>query len=339
MSPTLQAEIIGEAGRLAALRGAWEDLWRRSAQATPFQSPDWLIPWWNRFHPGELFTAAVWCQERLVGLAPAYLEDGAYGRRILPLGISVSDYLDVLLDPAQAGAAGAALVACLAGAGSRWDVWELEELPPGAASLALPAPEGCADHVFGQSACPVLRLPEAADDLDACIPKGRRRKLRMARHRAARRGLTLVSVGAGELDAFLADLIRLHGLRWEARGESGLLADDRLALFLVDTARNFVPAGLARLYAVRIGGETVGAYYGFRHGAGAYAYFSGFDPAYAHESPGAILVGHAIEEAVREGAAEFHLLRGRESYKYEWGAVDRWNQHRRFVKAEAPGAG
>lgn len=323
---TIQVELVEEAGRLRAIEPAWRDLWARARHATPFQSPLWLIPWWDRFHPGALLTAAAWRGERLVGLAPCYLENGAYGRRILPLGISVSDYLDVLLD-ADEPEAGAALVRCFAGLRARWDVWELEELAPGANALGLPAPAGVQDHVFAQSACPVLAL---AGSLSA-VPKAKLRKLRMARHRAERRGGEVVGVGADDLDEFVAELARLHGLRWRSRGEAGLLTDERLGLFLGDTVRGLAAAGLARLAALRVGGRVVGAYYGLHHGARAYAYFGGFDPDHAYESPGTVLLGHAIEAAAAEGAAEFHLLRGREAYKYEWGAVDRWNQHRRFV--------
>jgi len=43
----------------------------------------------------------------------------------------------------------------------------------------------------------------------------------------------------------------------------------------------------------------------------------------------------AIEAAIAEGAREFHFLRGREAYKYEWGAVDRWNRRRSFRRAAA----
>jgi hypothetical protein len=32
-------------------------------------------------------------------LGAFYIEDGARGRRILPLGMGASDYLDVLIDP------------------------------------------------------------------------------------------------------------------------------------------------------------------------------------------------------------------------------------------------
>jgi CelD/BcsL family acetyltransferase involved in cellulose biosynthesis len=85
---------------------------------------------------------------------------------------------------------------------------------------------------------------------------------------------------------------------------------------------------LARCYTIEIGGVVAGAYYGFSDRGRAYAYLGGFDPAFSEESPGSILMGHAIAEAMREGAAEFHFLRGQERYKYDWGGVDRWNKRR-----------
>ena len=34
------------------------------------------------------------------------------------------------------------------------------------------------------------------------------------------------------------------------------------------------------------------------------------------------MLGHAVERAIGEGFREVHFLRGREPYKYAWGAVD-----------------
>ena len=42
--------------------------------------------------------------------------------------------------------------------------------------------------------------------------------------------------------------------------------------------------------------------------------------------------GRAIEAARQDGAREFHFLRGQEVYKYEWGAVDRRNRRRSFLR-------
>jgi CelD/BcsL family acetyltransferase involved in cellulose biosynthesis len=52
-------------------------------------------------------------------------------------------------------------------------------------------------------------------------------------------------------------------------------------------------------------------------------YLGGFEPAYARASVGALVVAHALAEAQRHGAREFDFLRGREPYKYAWGAQDR----------------
>ena len=90
-------------------------------------------------------------------------------------------------------------------------------------------------------------------------------------------------------------------------------------------------AGLLRLRAVHLDEQVAGVYYGFAAKGAACAYLGGFDPAFAFESPGTLLMAHAIEESMAEGAATFHFLRGREAYKYEWGAVDRWNRCRRMA--------
>ena len=56
-----------------------------------------------------------------------------------------------------------------------------------------------------------------------------------------------------------------------------------------------------------------------------YFYLNGYDVGQAFVSPGTLLVGAMLEEAAAEGRAEAHFLRGREGYKYAWGAVDRMN--------------
>ena len=102
--------LIEEQDDLLRLLPEWWGLWSRTEGATPFTSPAWLLPWWDAFHPGELFVAAVRRDGLLVGLAPFYIEDGALGRRLLPLGIGVTDYLDVLIDGAPVGEVAAARV-------------------------------------------------------------------------------------------------------------------------------------------------------------------------------------------------------------------------------------
>src|SRR5581483_4230358 len=130
MSGALATEVVRDPERLAALAPEWWALWARAPTATPFQSPAWLLPWWRHFSPGRLMSIAVWQHQRLVALAPLYLEENPGGARLLPLGISLSDYLDLLLDPDASAPAAAALAERLAAERAAWRRCDLEELEP-----------------------------------------------------------------------------------------------------------------------------------------------------------------------------------------------------------------
>ncbi len=334
MIPGAAVEEINDTAALARLEGAWWDLWHRSPTATPFQSPAWLLPWWQAFAPGSLMVIAVRDGRRLTALAPLYLEDGPLGRRLLPLGISLSDYLDILVDPA-APAAGDAIAHHLARRHADWDLIELSDLPPGAAALTLPCPQRTTDTIRATEACPILHL--GSDSVDAgnapTIPARQRRKLRMARHRMERSAATsIIATHALTPAAWIDALSRLHTARWQERGEAGVLRDDCVQVFHRKALAALCEHRIARLFGIVIGSDLAGAYYGFHHRDRAYAYLGGFDPRFAYYSPGTILIGHAIEDAARNGAREFHFLRGGEAYKYAWGAADRRNLRRTFVK-------
>jgi CelD/BcsL family acetyltransferase involved in cellulose biosynthesis len=334
MTQDLRSEVIEDADALAALRPAWWALWRRCPAATPFTSPAWALPWWQAFSPGRLRAAAIWDGDALVALAAIYLEESGLGRRLLPIGIGISDALDVLVDPRMQDASGRALVQSVAAHAADWDSWELEELPAGAAALALPVPLGCAEQGGPQSASPVLDLSAAQADPFLVLPARKRRKLRMAQNRVARRGGEVRAVGRGEVGAFLDDITRLHGARWTSRGEDGVLADDAVRRFHALVLPELAAAGLARLFTLILEGRVVGAYYGLQHGARAYAYLGGFDPDFAFESPGTVLISHAIADAAASGVTAFDFLRGQEPYKYEWGAIDRWSRRRSFRRLD-----
>ncbi|WP_394893756.1 GNAT family N-acetyltransferase [Mesorhizobium sp. AaZ16] len=328
----LRGEIITDGEAFEALAPHWWALWRNCTSATPFQTPAWLLPWWRHFSPGRLTVIAVWRHSRLVGLAPFYLEE-IKTRRLLPIGIALSDYLDVLIEPGCEGEAGDLIFK--RGMEIGWDSWEFEELHPGSQAAAICCPGKLANTTAIQNACPVIRL-QGEDDLAGCVPARRRRQLRRARASAIRRGTLAIEPVSGDTDAFLAHLFRLHGARWAEREENGILDSKVVQDFHRDALAALSAFGLARCSLIRIGDDVASAYYGMSDGRRAYAYLGGFDPGFSEQSPGSILIGHAIAEAIREGVGEFHFLRGREAYKYSWGATDRWNQRRSFHGIEQP---
>lgn len=307
---------IEEVASLDALEPEWLRLWAGMPGATPFQSPGWLIPWWRAFGTGDLLTLALRERDRLVGLVPLYVYREGGARKLLPLGIGVSDHLEPLLRPEH----GAAVLAWLAGRADRFDRIDLEDQAAGSALLTAPDPAGWESALHPCEPCPALRLPRGGDPRHA-VP--RLAKLPYYRRRAERLGaFTVEPTTPAHLDEHLAALFRLHAARWQARGEPGVLADPTVRAFHREAAAGLLALGQLRSFAVRIGGRIVAAYHGFADARRAYAYLSGYDPTLPHPGLGAMLIGLAVERAIGGGLEAFDFLRGREPYKYAWGAVD-----------------
>ncbi|HYZ62748.1 MAG TPA: GNAT family N-acetyltransferase [Acetobacteraceae bacterium] len=310
---------------LEAIAPEWEALWRRTPGATPFQSPSWLLPWWRQFGTG-MARVGVWRRGgALEGVLPLYVleEDGA--RKLLPIGAGTTDYLDALGDPAP-------LLAPVLERARQDGIThcDLFDVPPGSALLDLPAPPGWRAEWAGGNPCPVLVFPD--------IPARIRRKLRMSRHRADRMGgWAAEAAGPETVQAMLAELIRLHQARWTAQGETGTLASDPVLAFHRQAAPGLLAAGRLRLQVLRVAGEVVAAILALLAPGRIFFYLSGFDERHAFVSPGTLLLGSMLEEAMAEGRAEAHFLRGREAYKYAWGGVDRLNMTCRLTPAVSAG--
>jgi CelD/BcsL family acetyltransferase involved in cellulose biosynthesis len=317
---TLRIDIVTDPRRLHELEAPWQALWERCPEATPFQSPAWLLPWWQSFGPGSLHTIVVWDGVVLRALAPLYVENQARpaAARLLPIGVGVSDYTDILVDDGDGDALSAVSDAIAAVPEGRV---EWPDLHGAAACRRLPAPDGWVRRVMDATPRPVLAC---GGDCQRAVPAAQRRKLRMARHRADRSGgLVVETVGAEDTSRFLAILSALHRGRWAERGEEGVLADPRVIGFHAAALPRLARAGLLRAAVARVDGHAAGAYYGLAAKGRCYAYLGGFDPAWEAVSPGTLLLGWALEEAATAGAREFDFLRGQEAYKYRWGAVDR----------------
>ncbi|WP_181706422.1 GNAT family N-acetyltransferase [Chthonobacter rhizosphaerae] len=326
----LRTRVLTRLQELEALEPAWWALWRRIGTASPFQSPAWLIPWTAVFRPAEVRAVAVFDGDDLIGLAPLWREDGPYGRRLLPLGIGISDDLDILVHPARPDAGPAILDALDAMAD--WAVLSLEDCLPDAAALRLRAPPGWTDGRADQAVRPTLAI--AGRGLEA-VPARKRRSIRRCLRLAEARGpvrRTLVD----DAGRFLDTLFALHGARWQERGEDGVLADERVRAFHRAALPGLLAAGLARLHEVTFGATPAAVIYELRHGGVAAPYLGGFDPAFSAESAGSLAMDHLIETAVGDGCALVDFLRGAEPYKYAWGAVDRTTVRRTLGRAGPP---
>jgi CelD/BcsL family acetyltransferase involved in cellulose biosynthesis len=316
----LEVEEVTTSVELEALAPAWDDLWRRAPAATPFHSPNWLIPWWREIGDGELRVILALRAGRLVGVLPMYLQHES--GKLLPLGIAISDYLDGLFKHDDASAIAGAMLRRLTNRHD-WRRCEVHPLRGSSPLLEAPPPPGCVDQVLEFEPCLVLETA-GARHLREAIPSGMRAKLRQAERRAEQAGrVSFETATAESLAEVLEAFFRLHEARWAARDDPGVLAGPAIRGFHHAAAPRLLGAGLLRLHVVRLDERIVAVVYALAAKGRTYSYLSGFDPEFGSISPGTLAVGYAIGEAIAEGAREFDFLRGREAFKYRWGARER----------------
>ena len=113
-------------------------------------------------------------------------------------------------------------------------------------------------------------------------------------------------------------LFHLHHDRFVDRGGSDALHTEALRDFHRELSAIALKRGWLRLYVLWLDRKPAAALYGFRYGKSFLFYQAGFDRGFARHSVGLVAMGLAIRAAIEEGAQEFDLLHGDETYKSLW---------------------
>lgn len=122
---------------------------------------------------------------------------------------------------------------------------------------------------------------------------------------------------------FLATQIELHHRRWRDRGASEAFSTPDMVSFHDELSRLAFEGGWLRLFVLSLNDRPAAALYGFRHDRRFYFFQSGLDPDYSQYSVGLVAMGLAIRSALEEGAQEYDLLHGAETYKFLWARSSR----------------
>lgn len=332
----IHCRAIQSVEALLELQAQWEDLYERSEDASPFQHPDWVLPWWRIFGHGELLCFALCDRERLVALAPLFLHAWKGKRQITFLGNGVSDRLGFLAEPGHRQRAMREFFEAIAREGERWDLCDLQELP--VVFINPGPPKDRLQWAFAaQSPCSKIQLPNHSDGLHAAMPHGLRRNLRRYRNKLDHLGSPTFhsAQNEGEFLAGFDALLTLHCARWRSQGLEGMLGGV-LETFHREAAVRMWRRNKARCFTLSIERRPVAALYGFLDKRRFWSYQSGFDPEFAAFSPGSLILDYAISEAIAEGAREFDFLRGGERYKRDWGATFESSYRLLMWQAEAP---
>ncbi len=316
----MNCELIQDLKALAAIEPAWKGLYERATEASPFQHPSWLLPWWEVCGSGRLLCVALWDQGNLIGLVPAFLHLWKGRRQVTFLGNGVSDRLGFLAESHHRGILISRFFEFLASAKEDWDLCNLEELPSDF-RLCSSCITGLRFSLEPQDSSSSFTLPPTPEEMGQALPHGLRRNLRRYRQKLDEQGKTELETVESEesFKAALDALFKLHAMRWKGRHETGMFYGP-LEIFHRNAAIRMWNSGKARCFVLSFEKRKVAVLYGFLDKARFWSYQTGFDPDLSRFSPGSLILEHAVSEAVRNRAHEFDFLRGDEEYKKAWGA-------------------
>lgn len=160
----------------------------------------------------------------------------------------------------------------------------------------------------------VLDLPDTFDQYLADIGKKERHEVRRKRRRYERMvGEVQHETHRGVGWAF-EEFTRLHRL---SAGEKGaFLTEEHLHLF-----NQLAEVEGWRIDVLRTPADgAAAAVFGYSGPTGYYLYNSAYDPSLGEGSPGVVLLGRMIEQAISERMPRFDFLKGDEGYKFRLGA-------------------
>lgn len=311
------AVVVTRHADLAVLAEAWDDLWRSSPAAGPFQTHAWISAWARAYvRDGQLAVVAVREGGRLVAAAPLHRVRRCLVRLLAPLGGELTDHTDVLLDPRVPDAGARLRDALLQMRG--WRVLDLPEVLPGAAAEAWA--RDWTGRVRRSEASLNLQLPagSVADALGR-VPGRTAGTLRRKLRRIDEQGIEPVELLPADVPRAVPDLIRLHAAQWAGRRGNPEHLTERFRTFLTEALPGMVERGQAVVVEYRLDGELLATEVDLvGHGHLAY-YLAGVSPALRERIDTAVLlVSNALDRATRLGKAEYSFLRGGEDYKMRW---------------------
>ncbi len=344
VEPGLRVDTIDDPARFAALRDPWNELLESSSSNTVFLTWEWLSTWCAHLSAGtKLHVITVRRGSQILAIAPFVSRGtsllGALRLSFIGTGRVGSDYLDILVRHGAAAEAIAKLSAHLVQTDAQLDLAQVRVTASAARLLARDLRlSGGLVGATRTHRCPYIDLKGLTfDSYLASLGSEHRynfqRKLRKLETAHAMRFEPVDSEARRR--ELLPVLFELHRLRWSERGGSDGLSGEGIRGFHEEWSRLALSRGWLRFFILWLKDTPAAAFYGFRYGRVFSFYQSGFDPRFSKLSVGLVTMGLAIRSALDEGAAEFDLLHGEESYKLHWAKRSR----RLFRLSVFPGGG
>ncbi len=329
----MSVDVIASVDGVAPVLDAWRSL--AEARGSAFVTPEWYLSALRDVDGESAPTVAVWRRSdgSVRGVLP--LVRSSPSGRSARLGFPAPRLADIFVPVAASGdddeLAAAAAIPLARDLSRRCEV-DLGRVGADATwwrELAAAWPSHLVHVPQPPDPLPLIELSGLTWDDYLAARSGQFRNQVGRKMRALRRDHEVTlrrSAGAEEVARDMATLFRLHDARWRDRPGTSSVADPAVRSFHGDFALAADERGWLRLFILEADGVAVAAWYGWRVGDRFSYYQAGFDPDWSRYSIGFLLLAETVREAIAEGALEYDLLLGDESFKARFATGQRWGR-------------
>jgi CelD/BcsL family acetyltransferase involved in cellulose biosynthesis len=321
----MKIEKIKSIHRFKEIRDTWNGLLYSCEHNSIFLTHQWFYSWWRWLSQGKSLEILLFRNRSgtPVGIAPLMSE-----KDILCFMASreVTDYCDFIIGDGKEEEFFEALLDFFRAQYPETHKISLINLKQTSKTLLF-LPQLAAKYDFSctvseSEVAPVLSLPASHEDFLAHMSRKNRHDLkRKLRRMEELEGTKMVRiVDAVGLQNSVSSFIQLHRRSdaskeefWQAQG---------MADFFREIVIQFSPRGWVELFFLEHDENIIAALLNFIYEDQILFYNVAYNKDYAWYSPGLLLFHQRLKEAIQEGKKEADFLRGREKYKYYFGAKE-----------------
>ena len=315
----LESAIISDQAGFDAMEREWTHLFDHCRDITPFQSFVWNHTWWSyQRHPCSLALVTVREKGRLVGLGPFAAKRSWGSEHILPIGFDRFAYFGPLVEAGRDDVA-QAIATTLA---ARFHHGLLHIPYFQGRDEALSVIVTCLSSL-GWRSCSWVRnvchfLCESRGSEAFLATKSRKARYNLKRDQKILKeaGSIAFQLFQGpQLNEAIVDRIAgIQARSWLARRNQEPLG----SFFYHDLLPALAQSNLAQVYILTLASRDIAFVLNYHHHTENICIYIGFDEAFAHLSPGKVLMHRVIETILDRGdqLLDFHFGDG--DYKRFW---------------------
>ncbi len=321
----MKVERIRDPEGFQEIQEEWNALLHSSGQDHPFLTHEWMSSWWKCFSEGNSLEIVLVKDENRnpVGIAPLMIQKNTL--RFMA-NEEVSDYCDFLVEKGRYEEFFRNMLSHFKT--THPDIQKIDLINIKSTSPTLDILPRMASEWGFSSSCteievaPLLRLSSSYEDYLGSLSKKKRHELRRKlRRMESLEGIRVEKITeTRNLPDYIDKFIDLHKQR--SPSKANFWKKKNMTDFFHGMARRFSLKGWVEMNVLFLEDRMLAAILNFAYDDQIYFYNVAFDKDFARYSPGIYLFNRSIQDAISEEKKYADFLRGREEYKYYFGAED-----------------